>query len=171
MQEPHEEGRPSNDTTDTVSDVPNDPMLGAPAGFPERPRPTKRVVAEPGAHDDAADPYREPADPELATPDLLPAVLGRLEGAGLIVVVRDDHGEVADANGTWRPSDESASREELRTTFPEGSTVRFVGTRVESRERDREEVNVEVVIDRHGTYQTDEGRTLHLVNFTPLDPG
>ena len=49
--------------------------------------------------------------------------------------------------------------------------MRFVGTRVESRAQDGEEVNVEVVVDRHGTYETDDGRTLHLVNFTPLDPG
>ncbi|MDF1522417.1 MAG: hypothetical protein P1P87_06295 [Trueperaceae bacterium] len=171
MKEPRRDGRPPTDTDRHVPDVQLDPMLGAQAGFPEHPHPRKHVDAEPGARDDAVDPYQEPADPALATPALRPAVLGRLEGTGLIVVVRDAEGDVVDVDGTWRPGDERASREELRTTFPEGSTARFVGTRVEARGQTGEEVNVEVVIERHGTYETDDGRTLHIVAFSPREPG
>jgi hypothetical protein len=170
MKEPRRDGRSPSDTTDRVPDLELDPMLGAQAGFPEHPHPQKHVDAEPGAHDDVADPYQLPADPGLPTPKLRPAVLGRLEGTGLIVVVRNEAGEVIDVDGTWRPGDESASREELRATFPEGSTTRFVGTRVEARAEVGEEVSVAVVIDRHGSYETEDGATLHVVTFTPREP-
>jgi hypothetical protein len=153
--------------TETLLDL----FLGSQSGVREMPHPLTHVAAGPGAHDVEADPAIVPADPSLATPALRPAVLGRLEGTGLIVVVHDDEGDVVDVDGMWRPGDESASHEALRAAFPEGSTTRYAGTRIEGRGEVGEEVSVDVVIDRHGTYETDDGRTLHLVCFTPREPG
>lgn len=107
-------------------------------------------------------------DPGLETPELRPAVLGRLEGSGLIVVVRDVDGGLVRADGTWRPADETANLEELRATFPEGSSTMFAGTLVEERDaRAAHEVNLEVVIKRHGAYEYEGGGELHVVNFSP----
>ncbi len=172
--DPRRDRRPSTDEPATGDDVPLDPVAGTYGGLyggsPLGPRPVDHVDNAPGTDDDVVDPSQERMNPDLDTPELRPAVLGRLEGIGLIMVVRNADGTVAHADGTWRPGDETASRQELRSTFPEDSITRFAGTLVEARDEDAaKEVSLEVVIRRHGEYDSDDGRTLHIVNFEPRD--
>ncbi len=167
MKEPRTDGRPPTDASRETPEPELDPMVGAQSGVPETPSPMTRIDAEPGAPDDLVDPSQERVDQNLETPELRPAVLGAREGIGLLRVTRSAEGTVVGVDGTWRPGDDAASSAELRSAFPEGATVRFAGTRVEARGANREEVVVDVVIDRHGTYETDDGRTLHIVGFTP----
>lgn len=53
----------------------------------------------------------EPKQQRVDLPDPPPmetAALGRLEGHGILVVVRDVDGNVVAADGTWRPADAAA---------------------------------------------------------------
>jgi hypothetical protein len=158
---------PADGTSDT--DVRHDPVdpHAVQGGLPLPPR---REQERPETVMRGEDPLRNRIDPSLETPELRPAVLGRLEGRGLIVVVRAADGALVSADGTWRPADESANLEELRATFPEGSTTMFAGTLIEERDAGTaHEVNLEVVIRRHGAYEYEGGGELHVVNFSPRD--
>jgi hypothetical protein len=171
MKEPRRDGRPPSDPARSVTETLLDLMLGSQSGVGDLPHPLTHVVTEPDAHGVEADPGVLLDEPARASPALRPAVLGQLHGTGLILVVRDDEGDVVDVDGVWRPDDPSAGETDLRTTFPEGSTTGFAGSRLEVRSGVGEQVDLAVVIDRHGTYATDDGRTLHLVCFTPREPG
>jgi hypothetical protein len=101
-------------------------------------------------------------------PAMRTAVLGRLEGLGLIIVVRDADGNLVAADGTWRPADDSLPLDELRRSFPEGSTTTFAGGLVESPgDRPAHDVNLEIVVTGHGEYEQNDGQTLRLVRFSP----
>jgi hypothetical protein len=115
-------------------------------------------------------------DEEPDVPVLRPAVLGRLEGLGLITVVHDASGALVDADGSWRPADETATLDELRETFPEGSVTTFAGTAVAGRaavasrrHSGAGDVSMQVVIKRHGEYEDHDGRVLRVVNFVPRE--
>lgn len=116
----------------------------------------------------------EPKQQRVDLPDppaMEPAVLGRLEGHGILVVVRDADGNVVTADGTWRPADASAQMDELRQTFPEGSTTTYTGRSVESPgDEPARSVDLEVVVTGHGHYDAD-GQTLRLVRFEPRQMG
>jgi hypothetical protein len=142
-----------------------DPLVGV-HGRPLGPR---RMERDPEEED--AEPALSPRlDPSLDTPTLRPAVLGRLEGLGLMTLLHDASGAEVQAEGTWRPADETATLQELRETFPEGSVTTFAGTLVESRHVGAgEDVSMQVVITRHGEYDDVEGGTLRVVNFVRRD--
>lgn len=109
----------------------------------------------------------QPEPPVMRT-----AVLGRLEGLGLIVVVRDNDGNVVAADGTWRSADDSLPLDELRRTFPEGSVTTFAGGVVESPgDHPAADVNLEVVVTGHGDYEQTDGQPLRLVRFSPRHQG
>ncbi len=165
---------PSTDESVTSEDLLTDPIAGAHStvrdGSPLGPRTVERVDNAPGTDEDVVDPRQERMHPELDTPALQPAVLGRLEGVGLLMLVRSADGTVANVDGTWRPGDESANSDEIMATYPEGSVTRFAGKLIETRDEDTaKEVELEVVIRRHGTYEDDAGRSLHIVSFEPRD--
>lgn len=170
--DPRRDRGPSSDEPVTREDLAIDPMGSAHGkvrdGTPLGPRPVERVEHAPGTGEDVVDPRQERLEPNLDTPDLRPAVLGRLEGMGLLIRVRSADGSVASVDGTWRPSDESASSDELGKAYPEGSVTRFAGTLIETRDEDAaEEVELEVVIRGHGEYEDADGRSLHIVTFEP----
>jgi hypothetical protein len=101
-------------------------------------------------------------------PAMRTAVLGRLEGVGLIIVVRDADGNVVAADGTWRAVDDSLPLDELRRSFPEGSATTFAGGLVESPgNRPAHDVDLEVVVTGHGEYEQNDGQPLRLVRFSP----
>jgi hypothetical protein len=129
-------------------------------------RPTGRIDAA-----TADDPPRQRVTGEREeAPSLRAAVLGRLEGLGLITVVRAHDGAVVDALGTWRPADDTASIDDLRTTFPAGSVTTYTGSLVESRgDSPLHDVNLQVEITRHGEYEDHDGRAVRLVNFVARD--
>jgi hypothetical protein len=103
-------------------------------------------------------------------PSLGPAVLGRLEGRGLITVVHDADGNLVDADGSWRPGDETATMAELEATFPAGSITTYAGTMIESRgDGPSRDVSMQVVITRLGEYEDDAGRPVRIVNFIARD--
>jgi len=105
-------------------------------------------------------------------PAMETAVLGRLEGLGILVYVRDANGELVAADGTWRPADDTTSVEELRQRFPEGSTTTYAGVAIESSvDRPDSRVDLEVVVTGHGEYEHAEGPTLRLVRFRPRQLG
>jgi len=165
---------PSSDESATAEHLPIDPIAGAHGtargGSTLGPRPVERVDNAPGTEEDVVDPRQERMQPDLDTPELQPAVLGRLEGMGLLMLVRSADGTVANVDGTWRPGDESANSDEIMATYPEGSVTRFAGTLIEARDEDTaKEVELEVVIRRHGTYEDADGRSLHIVSFEPRD--
>jgi hypothetical protein len=146
-------------------DTVRDPLVGV-HGRPLGPRRTERDRAE----EDAEPALAPRLDPSLDTPTLRPAVLGRLEGLGLMTLLHDAAGAELHAEGTWRPADETATLQELRETFPEGSVTTFAGTIVESRHVGAgEDVSMQVVIKRHGEYDDVDGRTLRVVNFVRRD--
>lgn len=170
MKDPRRPDRTTTDEPATEPDVPLDPVVGLHGGVPLPPRGGRRPEEEPPRGADTEDPRTTRMAPELDTPSQRPAVLGRLEGLGLVVVVRHADGGISSAEGTWRPGDESASRDELQRTFPEGSTTRYAGTLIEARDDDTaREVSLEVVIKHHGEYEAGEGRTRHVVNFDVPD--
>lgn len=78
----------------------------------------------------------EPKQQRVDLPDppaMETAVPGRLEGHGMLVVVRDADGTVAAADGTWRPADAAAGA--LRAA-PDGLTAgRHARERVFARAR------------------------------------
>jgi hypothetical protein len=149
----------------TVRDAAVDPHLGGGLPLaPRRPFDPSAVEGEfPPVGLDGGDPVDRIEDDE--PPALRPAVLGRLEGSGLVVVVRDAQGTVVAADGTWQPADTSASLDELRRTFPEGSATRFAGSLVDGRAI--REVALDVVIERHGDYTYEDGTPFRVVNFAP----
>ena len=101
-------------------------------------------------------------------PAMETAVLGRLEGLGILVVVRDAEGTVVTADGSWRPADASTHMDELRQAFPEGSTTTYAGRAFESPgDGHATSVDLEVVVTGHGHYEDADGRTLRLVRFEP----
>jgi len=103
-------------------------------------------------------------------PRLQPAVLGRLEGVGIVTVVRGNDGALVDAPGSWRPADDTASLEDLRTTFPAGSVTTYTGPLVEHRgDGGQQDVRVQVEITRHGEYDDTDGHVVRLVNFVARD--
>jgi hypothetical protein len=166
MKDPHRDDRRSIDEPALDHDTTVDPIAGAHGGVQMTPGRVPRADEAPPVDRDGDDPRTARSQPHRDTPQERPAVLGRLEGLGLVIVVRDASGGVASVEGTWKPGDESANREELQRTFPEGSTTRYAGTLVESRdESSARDVSVEVVIRHHGEYVADDGRTLHIVNF------
>ena len=170
--DPRRDRVPSSEEPVTRADLAVDPMGGAHGkvrdGTPLGPRPVERVEHAPGTGVDVVDPRQERLEPNLDTPDLRPAVLGRLEGMGLLIRVRSADGSVASVDGTWRPSDESTSSDELGKAYPEGSVTRFAGTLIETRDEDAaEEAELEVVIRGQGEYEDADGRSLHIVTFEP----
>jgi hypothetical protein len=103
-------------------------------------------------------------------PSLRPAVLGRLEGVGLLTVVHDADGKLVDADGSWRPGDETVSMPELEATFPAGLITTFAGTMLEARGAGpARDVSLQVVVTRVGEYEDYEGRPLRIVNFIARD--
>jgi hypothetical protein len=157
---------PDEPATDPV--VPRDTFTYVPGGPVARPFPNERGPEDPRPEDDADAALVDRMDARLETPRLRPAVLGRLEGLGLIITVRDAEGTVVRRDGTWRPGDETVTLEELQRTFPAGSTVTFTGTRVDARDAaTAEDVSMEVVIERHAEYEQYDGQLLRIVNFSP----
>ncbi|CAN5670809.1 hypothetical protein BH23DEI1_BH23DEI1_17390 [soil metagenome] len=151
----------------THPDTPVDPHAGAPGQVPHEP-PVADDDDVRRAAPEKATKRRSGDDPE--PPELRPAVLGRLEGLGIITRVRDASGALADADGSWRPADETATLDELRETFPEGSVTTFAGSMVEANQNEVvEDVSMQVVIKRHGEYEDNDGRAVRLVNFAPRD--
>jgi len=148
-----------------ATDVAVDPHLGGGLPLPPR-RPLDPLALEGdvapanAAGDDPVDRIEDDEPPALR-----PAVLGRLEGSGLVVVVRDAQGAIVAADGTWQPADASASLDELRRTFPAGSATRFAGSLVDGRAI--REVALDVVIERHGDYAYEDGSPFRVVNFAP----
>jgi hypothetical protein len=154
-------------TDDPREPAVRDPVAGV---HGEPPRVPRRTVADDARSGDSGEGSTDRLDPDLDTPALRPAVLGRLEGLGLITVVHDAAGDVVDVEGSWRPADETATLDELRETFPVGSVTTFAGVLVEGRhDTPAEDVSMQVVIKRHGEYEDDEGRPLRVVNFLPRD--
>jgi hypothetical protein len=143
--------------------APLDPIAGTHGVPPHAPR---RVEEDPAAEEARKETTVDRLDPSLEAPALRPAVLGRLEGLGLITMVRDAAGALLHTEGTWRPADETATLDELRETFPEGSVTTFAGAMVEPRhDAPPEDVSMQVVIKRHGEYEDEDGRMLRVVNF------
>lgn len=150
-------------------EAPLDPIAGTHGVPPHAPR---RVEEDPTTEEAHQEAVVDRLDPSLETPSLRPAVLGRLEGLGLITMVRDASGALLHTEGTWRPADETATLDELRETFPEGSVTTFAGTLVESRhDTPAEDVSMQVVIRRHGEYEDEDGRVLRVVNFVTREEG
>jgi hypothetical protein len=139
---------------------------------PRRAEPERETVLGPESDanlegEPRAERVEQPEPPVMRT-----AVLGRLEGLGLIVVVRDSDGHVVAADGTWRSADDSLPLDELRRTFPEGSVTTFAGGVVESPgDRPASDVNLEVVVTGHGDYEQVDGQPLRLVRFSPRHVG
>jgi hypothetical protein len=134
---------------------------------PER----ERVLGPESDANQEGEPRAERVD-QPEPPVMRTAVLGRLEGLGLIVVVRDRDGKVLAADGTWRSADDSLPLDELRRSFPEGSVTTFAGGVVESPgDRPASDVNIEVVVTGHGDYEQMDGQSLRLVRFSPRQVG
>ncbi len=170
MKDKRRDDRPGPDDAAADPVVPRETFTYVHGGPAARPLPTEEGREDPRPEDDADDALLDRTDPQLQTPKLRPAVLGRLEGLGLIITVRDADGNVASVDGTWRPGDETVSLEELQRTYPQASTVTFTGTRVDARDPSTaEEVSVEVVIERHAEYEQHDGRPLRIVNFSPTE--
>ena len=159
--------RPTDRMTDPDAAI--DVAPGAHGAMPLAPRP---AVAPAETEAEAqADLEGEPAvdrvDPG-EPPAMRSAVLGRLEGVGLIVVVRDGDGNLVAADGTWRAADGSLPLDELRRSFPEGMVTTFAGGLVESPgDGPAADARLEVVITGHGDYEQSDGQRLRLVRFTP----
>jgi hypothetical protein len=129
--------------------------------------PAERATADADTTDD---PRVDRVEPDLDAPRLRRAVLGGLDGHGLIIVVRNAEGGVASIDGTWRAGDSTNTLAELERALPVGSVATFEGMLIESRTPgSSEEVSLEVVIDRHAEYQREEGGVLRIVGFTPRD--
>jgi hypothetical protein len=163
--------RPTDRMTDP--DAPIDVVPGAHGAMPLAPRP----AAAPAETEAAAaanlegEPTVDRVDPG-EPPAMRTAVLGRLEGMGLIVVVRDSDGNMVAADGTWRAADDSLPLDELRRSFPEGMVTTFAGGLVESPgDRPAADTSLEVVITGHGDYEQSDGQRLRLVRFTPRQLG
>jgi hypothetical protein len=156
-------------------DAPIDVLPAAHGNLPLAPRhadPDRAGLLGPESETDLdGEPRTERVD-QPEPPAMRTAVLGRLEGLGLIVVVRDRDGNVVAADGTWRSADESLSLDELRRTFPEGSATTYAGGVVESPgDRPATDANLEVVVTGHGDYDQADGRPLRLVRFSPRHLG
>ncbi len=166
MNDRRKDGRPIPDAPTSEPTVPRDHYPYVRGGAP--PEPTTPEADDPTPEDDAQSALVDRLDPGLETPRLRPAVLGRLEGLGLLIVVRDAEGEPVSRDGIWQPADETVSLEELQRTFPVGSGATFTGTSVEARDASSaEEVSLEVVIMRHDEYEQMDGRPLRIVKFAP----
>ena len=171
MKDPRDQGkRPSTDPSTATESTPIDVVPAQHGGVvlaPTEGSPAQEAKADTNLAGDPKQQRVDPSDP----PSLETAVLGRLEGLGILVVVRDPDGHVVTADGTWRPADESAQMDELRQAFPEGSTTTYAGRSVESPgDGSTRSVDLEVVVTGHGHYEDTEGRTLRLVRFEPRRP-
>ena len=127
----------------------------------------KTVTPPDEADPDVAPAFKERVTPQQGERHLRPGRLGEHEGEGLLIAVRDADGAVVSMNGTWRPSDPSLDLDALREAFPADEVTRFSGTRIDTGDGEvAEEVSLDVVVRRHGEYETDDGGTLRIVNFT-----
>ena len=159
--------QPTPDDPTTDPNAPVDSYPGIHGGPPLAPKmPTEETAVDEEVEPALVD--RMP--PTSGTRTLRTARLGDLEGLGLIIVLRDADGKVVSRDGSWRPTDEALSLEDLQQAFPEDSVVTFTGTQVEAGdERAAEDVSAEVVIKRFGEYVREDGGTLRLVNFSRRD--
>ncbi len=172
-----------NDRRSDDEKIPNDAIPGRDDGddaAPERVVPTQPYPGVQGGvpfhHDEEGDVEEEGdalllrVDPNLPTPELRAATLGDIEGQGLLMALRDADGGLVEANGSWRPDDPEMSLDQVRDTFPEGSTTPFGGVRIEGRdEATAEEVELQVVVRSVAEYTYDDGTRHAVVNFVPSD--
>jgi hypothetical protein len=171
VKDPRRDGRPP--PTDRPTDT--EPAVDViPAHDGNAPLAPTRGAAVPEA-DTATNLKGEPTERRADQPDppaMETAVLGQLEGLGILVVLRDAEGNVVAMDGTWRPADEVTPIDELRRRFPEGSTTTYAGKAVESHgHRPADSVDLEVVVTGHGHYEHAEGQPLRLVRFQPRELG
>jgi hypothetical protein len=173
MNDPRRDGRTRPTDRMPDPDAVIDVVPGAHGAVPLAPR-SVTAPAETEAEVEAnleGEPMVDRVDPG-EPPALRTAVLGRLEGVGLIVVVRDSDGNLVAADGTWRAADDSLPLVELRRSFPEGMVTTFAGGLVESPgDRPAADASLEVVITGHGDYEQSDGRPLRLVRFSPRQLG
>lgn len=154
-------------TEDTASDV-IPAQYGSAVLAPTQDSPVEEAKADTNLAGEPKQRHVDQPDP----PAMETAVLGRLEGLGILVVLRDADGNVVSADGSWQPGDESSQIDDLRQSFPEGSTTTYAGKAIESPgDRHATNVDLEVVVTGHGHYEAADGRTLLLVRFEPRQLG
>lgn len=102
--------------------------------------------------------------------------LNGIPGLGTLQVVRDRNGRQLHLEGTWRPHDGDTDVSELDRSVDAGSPIRFEGRLHDPAAPDRNRCEVDVRITSRSVYtydarEEDDGRTLPLFNFEPIDAG
>jgi len=95
------------------------------------------------------------------------ALLGALEGAGLLREVRAADGEIASVPGSWRPRDSAVT---TLDGLKSGDSVSFEGS-LHKADGTVEHVRSDVTVTSVGDYKTEAGERLVLVNFEAAVPG
>jgi hypothetical protein len=175
VNEPRSDGRRNPTDRPAEPDATFDVLPAAHGNLPLAPRhadPERDPVLGPESDANLEGEPRAKRVDQPEPPAMRTAVLGRLEGLGVLIVVRDSDGNIVAADGTWRSADESLSLDELRRTFPEGSVTTYAGGVVESPgDRPATDLNLEVVVSGHGDYEQTDGQPLRLVRFSPRHVG